>query len=100
MSEKEQDRGHTQEEADLLSRSTKKMEWLAVRLSTDFDTPVDIDMEEMELESPNVPETAPLISTALLGAGRTISYRDTLQQNNPNLILRPLKIRSGRRRGS
>ncbi|KAJ8434946.1 hypothetical protein Cgig2_012972 [Carnegiea gigantea] len=44
----------------------------------------DIDMAEVDLRSPYVPETSPLSPDRARGE-RTISYRDTLQRNNPNL---------------
>ncbi|KAJ8439289.1 hypothetical protein Cgig2_016837 [Carnegiea gigantea] len=44
----------------------------------------DIDMAKVDLRSPYVPETSPLSPNRARGE-RTISYRDTLQWNNPNL---------------
>jgi len=44
----------------------------------------DVDMADMVLTSPNVPECVPL-GIGLQEMGRPMSYRDTLQRNSPNL---------------
>ena len=83
-SDREQDHGHTPEETDQLSRSTKKMKRATVRFHNDITDREDIEMAEVELGSPNISKTAPPISD-MVGEGRTLSYTDTLQRNNPNL---------------
>ncbi|KAJ8434951.1 hypothetical protein Cgig2_025987 [Carnegiea gigantea] len=62
----------------------KKMKRAMAGSSPHSETREDVDMAEMGLESPNVPETAPL-NASLTGNRRTISHRDKLQRNNPNL---------------
>ena len=84
MSEREQEGNRIAEEADQLLRSTKKMKRAMERPYSDNVEREDVDMIEVELSSPNVSETAPL-NLGTVGRERTISYRDTLQQNNPNL---------------
>ncbi|KAJ8434826.1 hypothetical protein Cgig2_033548 [Carnegiea gigantea] len=44
----------------------------------------DMEMPEIVLESSHIPKITPR-NPHMLGEGRTISYRDTLQRNNPNL---------------
>jgi len=44
----------------------------------------DVEMDEMNSGSPNVPETTPLHAQEVEGTPMA-SYRDTFQLNNPNL---------------
>jgi len=66
------------EESDQLSRSTKKMK------RTSGQTPTLAGVEERPLASPSAMDTD-LHIQADPEERRTISYRDTLQRNNPNL---------------
>ena len=77
MREKERDQEHTQEEADQLAQSTKKMKRSTTAGTVEAEGRDDVDMADIVLTSPNVPESVPL-STGLQGMGRPISYRDTL----------------------
>ncbi|KAJ8437463.1 hypothetical protein Cgig2_012903 [Carnegiea gigantea] len=80
----EQERNETVEEADQLLRSTKKMKRVVTRHPANNTEDEDLEMTDMELVSPNVPESAP-VSSQMMGGNRLFSYRDTLQRNNPNL---------------
>ena len=95
MSDREQDRGHTPEEADQLSRSTKKMKRATAR-GSDIEGGGDIDMPDIVVVSPNVPESAPLVSDKP-GAHRfhtEIPFNKTTQTSS----LRPVKIQFGKQR--
>jgi len=65
------------EENDQLSRSTKKMK--RVGASSNGTEVVD----DMEVTSSGSPMCTRVEQPA--GVGRSVSYRDTLQRNNPNL---------------
>ncbi|KAJ8448933.1 hypothetical protein Cgig2_030789 [Carnegiea gigantea] len=56
MSKKEQECDHTLKEVDQLSHSTKKMKRTTIGSSLGNEASKDVDMAEVELGSPNVPE--------------------------------------------
>ena len=76
------------EETDQLMRSTKKMKRGAMGGDMELDCFQDANMDEAHQEAN--PKDAPGVSH---GNGqyipRGMSYRDTLQRNNPNLNLSP-----------
>ncbi|KAJ8443769.1 hypothetical protein Cgig2_029674 [Carnegiea gigantea] len=82
--DQEQEHGHTSEETDQLSRSTKKMKRGTGRSNNDIIDEEDTEMMEAMLGSSNVPDSAP-IDPGRIREDRVLSYRDTLQLNNPNL---------------
>ena len=84
MNECEKESNKTAEGTDQLLRSTKKMKRNMIGNPTGETEIEDMEMLEMVLESPHVLETTPR-NPHMLGKGRKISYRDTLQRNNPNL---------------
>ena len=74
------------EEADQLHRSTKKMKRTGIGSSLG-NAPTDEDEHvNVEMELPSNPDPSTTMAGEPLCA-QTISYRDTLQRNNPNLNL-------------
>ncbi|KAJ8427038.1 hypothetical protein Cgig2_032866 [Carnegiea gigantea] len=79
----------TTEEADQLLRSTKKMKRGTAGIPNEVADREDVEMMEMVVGSPLVPDTAP-VNPQTRGRLRA-SYRDTLQRNNPNLEFETLE---------
>jgi len=80
------DRERTSEKIDQLSRSTKKMKRTGIGDLLAEDNDKDREGMEMELGSPRVLETQEEMERDHAHI-QPISYRDTLQKNNPNLNL-------------
>ncbi|KAJ8435311.1 hypothetical protein Cgig2_026403 [Carnegiea gigantea] len=79
------EQGRSTEETDQLSRSTKKMKRVGESGNLEHSATFDEEMEEANLSSPRpVGYRARETSQAQLVLG--ISYRDSLQRNNPNLV--------------
>ncbi|KAJ8448997.1 hypothetical protein Cgig2_004052 [Carnegiea gigantea] len=78
------ERGHSPKKSDQIWRSKNKMKRTGSGRPLDEGATEEREDDDMELGSPSIPESK---EEVVGGVRQPISYRDTLQKNNPNLNL-------------